>query len=93
MNQNDSSTTTAATVAALRTQPEALRLITEKLRVKEMGPADHIRTKHEVKEFLEAGGGDLAVAERIVTRAQARRELQRAHREELVQRQGQQISQ
>jgi hypothetical protein len=92
MNQNDSSTITAATVVALRTQPEALRLITEKLRVKEMGPADHIRTKHEVKEFLETGG-DLAVAERIVTCAQARRELQQAHREALAEKQGQRMSQ
>lgn len=92
MNQNDSSTITAATVVALRTQPEALRLITEKLRVKEMGPADHIRTKHEVKEFLETGG-DLAAAERIVTRAQARRELQQAHREELAEKQGQRMGQ
>lgn len=92
MNQNDSSTITAATVVALRTEPEALRLITEKLRVKEMGPADHIRTKHEVKEFLETGG-DLAAAERIVTRAQARRELQQTHQEELAQKQGQRMDQ
>lgn len=92
MNQNDSSTITAATVVALRTQPEALRIITEKLRVKAMGPADHIRTKHEVKEFLETGG-DLAVAERIVTRAQARRELQQAHQEELAQKQSQRMDQ
>ena len=92
MNKNDSSTITAATVVSLRNEPEALRIITEKLGVKDMGPADHIRTKHEVKAFLEAGG-DLAAAERIVDRAQARRELQRAHREEQTQRQGQRMSQ
>ncbi len=92
MNKNDSSTTTAATVVSLRNEPDALRLITEKLRVKEMGPADHIRTKHEVRAFLEAGG-DLAAAERIVNRAQARRDLQQAHREEETQRQGQRMSQ
>jgi hypothetical protein len=92
MNKNDSSTITAATVVSLRNEPEALRIITEKLGVKAMGPADHIRTKHEVKAFLETGG-DLATAERIVDRAQARRDLQRAHREELTQRQGQRMSQ
>lgn len=92
MNKNDSSTITAATVVSLRNDPDALRAITEKLRVKEMGPADHIRTKHEVKAFLEAGA-DMAEAERIVNRAQARRDLQQAHRQELTQRQGQQISQ
>ena len=48
--------------------------ITEKLRVKEMGPADHIRTKHEVKAWLEASG-DAREAEAIVIRARARREL------------------
>ncbi len=26
-----------------------MRIITERLKAKEMGPADHIRTKHEVK--------------------------------------------
>lgn len=92
MNKNDSSTITAATVVSLRNEPEALRIITEKLGVKAMGPADHIRTKHEVKAFLEAGG-DLATAERIVARAQARRDLQQAHREEQTQRQGQRMSQ
>lgn len=92
MNQNDSSTITATTMVSLRNDPEALRIITEKLRVKQMGPADHIRTKHEVKAFLEAGG-DLAEAERLVVRAQARRDLQQAHREELTQRQGQRLSQ
>lgn len=91
MNQNDSSTLTAATVVSLRNEPEALRVITEKLGVKAMGPADHIRTKHEVKAFL-AAGGDLAEAERLVVRAQARRDLQHAHREELTQRQGERMS-
>jgi hypothetical protein len=45
------------------------------LRVKEMGPADHIRTKHEVRAWLE-NAGDLKEAAAIVTRARARRELQ-----------------
>lgn len=92
MNTNDSSPITGATVVSLRNEPEALRVITEKLRVKEMGPADHIRTKHEVKAFLETGG-DMAEAERLVVRAQARRDLQQAHRQELTQRQGERLSQ
>lgn len=92
MNTNDSSTITAATVVSLRNEPEALRVITEKLGVKAMGPADHIRTKHEVKAFLETGG-DISAAERLVIRAQARRELQQTHRQEESQRQGQRMSQ
>jgi len=45
----------AQTLLTLRKEPNALATITEKLRVKEMGPADHIRTKHEVKVFIESG--------------------------------------
>jgi hypothetical protein len=59
----------------LRGDPEALKTITTQLRVKEMGPADHIRTKHEVRAWLE-NAGDLKEAAAIVTRARARRELQ-----------------
>lgn len=73
MNPKDSSEVTAETLLALRQEPDALRLITEKLRVKEMGPADHIRTKHEVKAFVESG--DLKAAETLITQAQERREL------------------
>ncbi len=65
---------TAADMIALRDEAEALKIITEKLRVKEMGPADWIKTKHEVKAWLETSG-NLAEAEAIVTRAGARREL------------------
>lgn len=65
---------TAADLIALRTSQDALKTITGKLRVREMGPADHIRTKHEVKAFLEASG-DLAEAEAIVKRARLRREM------------------
>lgn len=61
---------------ALRGQEDALKKITEQLRVKEMGPADHIRTKHEVKAWLETAG-DNREAEAIVIRARARRELWR----------------
>jgi hypothetical protein len=59
----------------MRALPEPLKQITARLRVLDMGPADHIRTKHEVKAWLETNG-DLKEAEAIVVRAQARRQLQ-----------------
>jgi hypothetical protein len=74
MNPNENPDLTASNLAALRNQPEALKVITERLKVKQMGPADHIRTKHEVKAWLEADG-NLKEAEAIITRARARREL------------------
>ena len=42
MSPNKNSDFTAADLVELRTQTDALKLITEKLRVTEMGPADHI---------------------------------------------------
>ena len=78
MNPNDSSEISVTTLLALRQEPDALRIITERLKVKEMGPADHIRTKHEVKAFIESAG-DVKEAEAIVTRAHARRALQETH--------------
>ena len=59
----------------MRELPEPLKQITARLRVLEMGPADHIRTKHEVKAWLEASG-DMKEADAIIVRAQARRQLQ-----------------
>ena len=73
MNPKESSEITVKTLLALRQGSDALRAITEKLRVKEMGPADHIRTKHEAKAFVESG--DLTAAEALLKSAQARREL------------------
>jgi len=70
MSPKESSEVTVETLLALRQQPDALRLITEKLRVKEMGPADHIRTKHEVKTFVESG--DVKAAEVLIRLAQER---------------------
>jgi len=55
MNRNVNTELTVETLLALRSQENAAQLIAEKLRVKEMGPADHIRTKHEVKAFVESG--------------------------------------
>ena len=73
MNPKENSTITVQALLTLRQESDALRLITEKLQVKEMGPADHIRTKHEVKAFVESGG--ITVAEALLKNALARREL------------------
>lgn len=72
MTPSENPDLTAANLIALRSQPDALKIITDRLKVKQMGPADHIRTKHEVKEFIESAG-DLKAAEAIVNRARARR--------------------
>ena len=61
---------TADDLMAWRLESEPLRFISEKLRLKAMGPADHIRTKHEVKAFLISG--ERSVAEEILVRVRAR---------------------
>lgn len=71
MNPSDSSDFNVTTLLALRQEPDALRVITERLKVKEMGPADHIRTKHEVKAFV--ASGDINEAEALAQRASERR--------------------
>ncbi len=76
MNPKDSSEITVQTLLALRQESDALRVITEKLRVKEMGPADHIRTKHEVKAFVESG--DVEAAEALIKQASERTSAQHA---------------
>jgi len=73
MNPKENTDLNATTLLALRLEDEAVRVITERLKVKEMGPADHIRTKHEVKAFVESG--DSTAAEALLKNAQARREL------------------
>jgi pyridoxal/pyridoxine/pyridoxamine kinase len=70
MNPNDSSEISVTTLLALRHEPDALRIITDRLKVKEMGPADHIRTKHEVKAFV--GTGDVTAAEALIKHASER---------------------
>jgi hypothetical protein len=70
MNPKESSELSVQTLLALRQENDALRVITEKLRVKEMGPADHIRTKHEVKAFVETG--DVKAAESLIKQARER---------------------
>jgi hypothetical protein len=77
---------TAQALLALRDEPDALARITALLRVREMGPADHLRTKHEVRELLV--NGDLRVAENLIRAATQRVAV--AHR--VSQRLGQSIS-
>lgn len=69
-------------------ESDALRRITETLRVKEMGPADHIRTKHEAKAFV--ASGDAEAAEALLKTAAARHVAQQ-ERERISQRQGQRM--
>ena len=62
---------TVQALMTLRKESDAVRVITERLKVKEMGPADHIRTKHEVKAFVESGSE--SAAESLLRQASARR--------------------
>ncbi len=71
MNPEKSPELTGQALMKLRQENDAVRVITDRLRVKDMGPADHIRTKHEVKAFVAAG--DSAMANTLVRRAQERR--------------------
>ena len=93
MNPKDSTDLNAATLLALRHESDAVRVITERLKVKEMGPADHIRTKHEAKAFVESG--DLTAAEALLKSAQARRELNQSQSitEKMTQQRGQRMGQ
>lgn len=77
MNSEKTPELTVQTLMALRKETDAVRIITERLKVKEMGPADHIRTKHEIKAFIQSGG-DLHAAKTIVQRARERRSLNEA---------------
>jgi hypothetical protein len=70
MNPSESPEVTVQALLALRKENDAVRLITERLRVKEMGPADHIRTKHEVKAFIESG--DITVGKALLKSAHTR---------------------
>ncbi len=70
MNPKESTEPSVQTLLALRQENDALRVITEKLRVKAMGPADHIRTKHAVKAFVESG--DTKAAETLIKQASER---------------------
>jgi len=89
MNPKDKSAVSPATLAELRNEPESVRLIAERLKVKEMGPADHIRTKHEIKAFVESG--TVTAATDLLKRAQERRELNQAATIRTSQHQGQRM--
>ena len=91
MNPKDSTDLNAATLLALRQESDAVRVITERLKVKEMGPADHIRTKHEVTAFV--ASGDTKAAEVLLKNAQARRELNQSQSitEKMTQQRGQRM--
>ena len=93
MNPTDNSNLNVTTLLALRQDSDALRVITERLKVKEMGPADHIRTKHEVKAFVESG--DITAAEALIKNAHARRELNQSQSitTKLTQQQGERLRQ
>ena len=93
MNPQKSPEITVQTLLALRKEDDAVRLITERLRVKEMGPADHIRTKHEVKAFVDLG--DSTTARELIARAQQRTQANQTIENRLTQgqRQGQNMGQ
>jgi hypothetical protein len=89
MNPEKRPEVTVETLLALRKEDDAVRLITERLRVKEMGPADHIRTKHEVKAFVEVGTH--ALAEALVVCAKQRRNVNQTISTTVSERHGQRI--
>ncbi len=89
MNPEKSPELTVQTLLALRKEDDAVRLITERLRVKEMGPADHIRTKHEVKAFVESG--DMELAEQLMKRTKERLTVQQTTALKVSERHGQRI--
>jgi hypothetical protein len=73
MSDKNSTEIDAQDLAALRTKPEALSVITALLGIEEMGPADRLRTKDEVKDYIDSGNSDEARA--IIQHAKARRDL------------------
>ncbi len=73
MNPEKTPELTVQALMALRKESDPVRVITERLKVKEMGPADHIRTKHEVKSFVETGSE--SVAESLLRQSAARVEV------------------
>ena len=89
-NPNESSELNVATLLALRQETDAIRVITERLLVREMGPADHIRTKHEVKRFVESG--DPTAGEEVLQNARERLRLNQIRTEEITERRGQRMA-
>jgi len=93
MNPSESPEISVQALLALRRENDAVRLIADRLKVKEMGPADHIRTKHEAKAFVESG--DITAAELLLKNAQTRRELNQSQSitEKMTQQRGQRMGQ
>ena len=90
MNPNENSDIDAKTLLALRQEGDAAQIIAERLKVKEMGPADHIRTKHEVRAFMESG--DAKAAEELLKHARERRGLHQTITTKVTQQRGQRMS-
>jgi hypothetical protein len=90
MNPNESSDIDAKTLLAIRQEGDAAQTIAERLKVKEMGPADHIRTKHEVRAFMESG--DAKAAEELLKHARERRSLHQTITTKVTQQRGQRMS-
>jgi len=90
MNPDEKLDSSAAALVALRSAADAVRVITELLKVKEMGPADHIRTKHEVKTFVETAG-DAKAAEELLKRARERRGVNQSITSKITQQHGQRM--
>ena len=89
MNPEKTPELSAQALLALRKENDAVRVITERLKVKEMGPADHIRTKHEVKAFI--ASGDEAAANALIARATERRSIGQKLAQKIEQTRGQRI--
>ena len=91
MKPNETPGIDVLTMLALQKEQgmEALKTITDRLRVQDMGPADHIYTKHEVKAFLETG--DTKAAEQILKRAGERLTFWQAESVRMSQERGQRM--
>ena len=90
MNPKEDPATGVQILLALRKETDALQVISEYLKVKEMGPSDHIRTKHEAKAFIETG--DMKAAENLLKLAHERRAQHQAESIKQTQQQGQRMS-
>jgi hypothetical protein len=91
MNPKENSNAGVQMLLALRKETDPLQVITEYLKVKEMGPADHIRTKHEVKGFVQSG--DSNAAQELLARAQIRRQEHQNIAAKISQQHGQRMDQ
>lgn len=89
MTPDDHTELSVSSLLALRQEADAVRAITDKLRVKDMGPADHIRTKHEVKAFVETG--DATTAEQLLQQAKKRHALNQNLNLRVSQQRGQRV--